>query len=361
MRHRQVQRIARAVRPWRSRRIMPLIVSVLVIGFGGCAGAPPVLPPVPPGSGQVLVAAATAPAVRDGQILVDRVAAVVNDEVIMLSELDEQVLLYQQETRGGVPEGGVDEIRRRVLSGLIEHRLQVQEARREKVEVSDEEVQVLLDDFVKRNGGDRDKLLAELQAKGVSWDGLRRQLRDQLLAQRVRSRRVNRRATVTEAEVDAYMVANRSKLEAGLKYHARHIVVLAQPPDATGWERARAEIDDIARQLRAGADFATLARERSNDPSAATGGDLGWLARGELEPSFEAPLLALPAGGVTAAIRSGAGYHLFQLVEQGALTEQMLAEGRQQAREILTQRKAQERFDEWLEAIRRRALIAVRL
>ena len=65
--------------------------------------------------------------------------------------------------------------------------------------------------------------------------------------------------------------------------------------------------------------------------------------------------------GVTAPIRSGAGYHLFQLAEQETLTEQMLAEGRQQARELLAQRKAQERFDEWLAGIRRRALIAIRL
>jgi peptidyl-prolyl cis-trans isomerase SurA len=336
------------------------VLAVLVIGLASCKGAPPVLPPVPPGSGQVLVASGPPPDVRDGQIVVDRVAAVVNDEVIMVSELDEAVLL-SQDGKSGMPDGGVDEIRRRMLTRLIEVRLLVQEARREKVEVSEEEIQALFDDFVKRQGGDRDEVLARAQARGETWELLRRDLRDQLLVQRLRGRRVNRRATVTEAEVDAYMAANRAKLETGLKYHVRHIVVLAQPPDPAGWEGARVEIEDLARQIRAGADFASLARERSKDPSAASGGDLGWLARGELEPIFEAPLLALSPGGVTAPIRSGAGYHLFQLVEQEALTEQMLAEGRQQARELLAQRKAQERFDEWLAGIRRRALIAIRL
>jgi len=304
-----------------------------------------------------------APSVRTGQALIDRVVAVVNGDVIMMSELQEAVILYQRETKGPtLGEGEVEELQRKVLARMVDHRLQVQEARREKVEVTEDDVRAVVDDFVRRNGGDRAQIEAQLRLQGLTWEGLRRELRDQLLAQRIRGRRVSRRANVTEAEVDAYMAENRAKLEAGLKYHARHIAVLAEPPaQPAAWERAKAEIEAIGARLREGADFAALARERSGDASAAAGGDLGWLARGELEPLFEEPLAKLTKGAVTEPIKSAAGYHLLRLEDREELTPQMLAEARQQARDLLLQRRAQERLDEWLEGLRRRALIAIRL
>jgi peptidyl-prolyl cis-trans isomerase SurA len=220
----------------------------------------------------------------------------------------------------------------------------------------------MLDDFVRRNGGDREKIEVQLQTQGVTWETLRRELRDQALAQRVRGRRVVRRATVTETEVDQYLTENRSKFDAGLKYHARHIAVMAEPPSSpAAWERAKQEIDGIAAELAAGADFTELARTRSKDPSSASGGDLGWLARGELDASFELPLLALGKGQATAPIRSAAGFHILVLVDRQELTAERLTEARQQVRDLLLQKKAQERFDEWLDMLRRRALIAIRL
>jgi parvulin-like peptidyl-prolyl isomerase len=127
---------------------------------------------------------------------------------------------------------------------------------------------------------------------------------------------------------------------------------------AGAWEQAKQEIESISVALAGGADFAELARTRAKDP---TGGDLGWLARGELDAAFEGPLLALRKGQVTAPIRSGAAYHLFKLDDREELTADRLADARQQARDLLLQKKAQERYDEWLEGLRRKALIAIRL
>lgn len=337
------------------RASIGLLVAVAALG-GACRKAAPPLPPVPADSGGVLVRAGLPPPVRDGQVVIDRVVAVVNDEAIMMSELQENIALYRREARTGPPDA---ELERFVLDRLVEHRLQVQEARREKIEITEDELRAVLDDFVKRNGGDREKLEAQLQAQGVSWDALRREMRDQLLARRVWSRRVLRRAAVTEAEVDAYLAENRDRFEAGLRYHARHLVVAADPPSApAAWERAKAEVEALAAGLAAGADFAELARTRGKDPA---GGDLGWLARGELDAAFEGPLLRLRKGQVTAPIRSAAGYHLFKLEDREEMTPARLAEARQQVRDLLAQKKAQERMDAWLEELRRRALIAIRL
>jgi peptidyl-prolyl cis-trans isomerase SurA len=332
---------------------------VVAAALGACRTPAGPLPPVPTGSGGVLVRAGEAPPIRDTQSVIDRVVAVVNDDVIMMSELQEAIVLSRREGRA-LPEG--PDLERSVLNRLVDHRLQVQEAKRDKIEVTEDEVRTAIDDFVKRNGGDREKIELQLQAQGVTWETLRRELREQMLAQRVRGRRVVRRATVTETEVDQYLTENRSKFDAGLKYHARHIAVMAEPPSfPVAWERAKQEIDGIAAALAAGQDFAELARARSKDSSSASGGDLGWLARGELDATFEQPLLALQKGQVTAPIRSAAGYHIFLLEDRQELTAERLADARQQVRDLLLQKKAQERFDEWVEGLRRRALIAIRL
>jgi peptidyl-prolyl cis-trans isomerase SurA len=302
------------------------------------------------------VRAGEAPPIKDSQAVIDRVVAVVNGDVIMMSELQEAIVLSRRDGRS-VPDGA--ELERTMLNRLVDHRLQVQEAKRDKVEVTDDELRAAVDDMVKRNGGDREKFEAQLQVQGVTWEALRREMREQLLAQRVRSRRVVRRSTVTESEVDQYLTQNRDKFEAGLKYHAFHMAITVEATSSPGaWEQAKQEIEGITVALAGGADFAELARTRAKD---STGGDLGWLARGELDPAFERPLLALQKGQVTAPIRSGAAYHLLKLDDREELTAERLADARQQVRDLLLQKKAQERFDEWLEGLRRRALIAIRL
>lgn len=350
------------------RRLARRVALALLLGsvLAACRGAPPPLPPIPEGSGSLLAPpGGTAPPSSDGgdRGLIDRVVAVVNGEVIMLSELQEAVILYLRETREPAPPpAGLRELQQKVLERMVNHRLQVQEARREKIDVTDDEVQSAVDDFVRRNGGNRARVEEQLRAQGLAWEGVRREFRDQILVQKIRGRRVGRRVTVTEAEVDAYVAANRAKLEAELRYRPRHIAILARPADQpAAWDRAKTDIDELVGRLRAGADFAELARAHSADASAAAGGDLGWLKRGEVQPLFEEPILRLRKGEITEPIRSPAGYHLFHLEEREGLTPEAIAQFRQQARDLLLQKKAQERFDEWVEELRRRALIAVRL
>jgi peptidyl-prolyl cis-trans isomerase SurA len=335
------------------------LAGLIVAGaLGACRGPAGPLPPIPSESGGVLVRPGEIPPVKDSQAVIDRVVAVVNEDVIMMSELQEAIVLARRDGRAPA-EGGGAEVERAMLNRLVDHRLQVQQAKRDKIEVTEDELRAVLEDFVKRNGGEREKIETQLQSQGVTWEVLRREMREQMLAQKVRGRRVVSRSRVTEPEVDQYLAQNRDKFEAGLKYHALHLAI---PVEATGspaaWERAKQEIESVAAALASGADFAELARTRAKD---AAGGDLGWLARGELDAVFEQPLLALQKGQVTAPIRSGAAYHLLKLDDREELTAEKLADVRQQVRDVLAQKKAQERFDEWLETLRRRALIAIRL
>jgi parvulin-like peptidyl-prolyl isomerase len=343
---------------------LAITCALVVSGLAGCKSAPPRLPPIPADAGSLMLPPGTASKVPDDQAVVERVVALVNEDAIMMSELQEALALSVRENKETVPTDPVERDRfvQRVLARMIDHRLEVQEAKRDKVEVTEDELTAVMDDFVKRNGGDRAVIEEQLRAQGLSWNIVKRDMRDSMLAQRVRARRIGRKAAVTPDEVDAYVTQNRGKFEADLKIHPRHIAVLAQPPDApAAWEKAKGEVDQIVVKLHSGEDFAELARQYSQDGSAAFGGDLGWLTRGELAGVFEEQIVKLRKGEVTAPIKSENGYHLFQLEEREELTPEMLSQFRQQARDILVQKKAQERLEEWLQGLRQHALIAERL
>lgn len=343
-------------------------LGILVALLGGCgffSRKPPPLPPAVTSAAPAPEPSPTPVAVPRGATeIVDRVVAVVNQDVITLSELQEAIALFLQENREKPP--SLDErpeLEKKILERLVDHRLEVQEALRERIEVGEDELKEAVQEFVERSGMDRAKLEEQLKAQGVSWEALRREVRDQLLVRKVLRRRVGGRVSVTDGEVEEYFKENREKFETGLKFHVRHIAVLATPPDEeASWEQARKRIEEVAGKLRDGADFAELARQSSQDPSAKAGGDLGELARGELQPLFEEAILKLRVGEeATPPLRSAVGFHLFKLEGREELTPQAQAQIRQQIRELLFRQKFQERQGAWLQEIRSRSLISIRL
>ena len=154
-----------------------------------------------------------------------------------------------------------------------------------------------------------DKLIKE---QGITMDAVRKRVREALRVQKVIRRKVALRVSVTDTEIVQYVEENRPKLETGLSYHARHLLVVPESPDDKGWEAARIKAEILRSQIVDGADFATIARQSSQDASGKDGGDLGTLKRGELAPEIEAAILKLEPGEFSAPVRSGVGYHLFQ-------------------------------------------------
>jgi peptidyl-prolyl cis-trans isomerase SurA len=164
-----------------------------------------------------------------------------------------------------------------------------------------------------------------------------------------------------DAEIDRYLADNRAKLETGLTYHARHILVVPDGPSDAEWERARERAQALQAELARGGDFAELARTHSADATAKDGGDLGSLKRGELAQDIEAQILALEAGQVSAPYRSPLGWHVFRLEERESLAGEGLQRVRQQIRDILLREKYEARFDTWLKELKQRAIIDVRM
>jgi peptidyl-prolyl cis-trans isomerase SurA len=302
------------------------------------------------------------PARESDDDVTERVVAVVNNDAITLGELEEAMAAARQESRQR-PAGNEEQMKREFLNRFIESRLQLQEAEREKITVDDVEIdEELLERIKKSNVKDIEEFKNILKAQGISYDAVRKRLRDNIKMSKVVRRKVSLRISVTDAEIDKYLEENRAKLETGLAYHARHILIIPEGglTDAA-WEAARIRAELVRSQLRDGGDFAELAKKYSGDATAKDGGDLGTLKRGELAQDIESRILALGPGEISEPYRSELGYHIFRLEQKESLEGDGLARARQQIREILFRQKYEARLDAWLREIRERAIIEVRM
>lgn len=301
---------------------------------------------------------------HDSDDVVDRVICVVNNDAITQYELDEAELYYLAETRERPSDGEARKVlRSRLLQNLIENRIQLQQAEREKVVVEDAELAESLGDIMKKlKAKDDTEFEAMIKTQGLTLEGVKKRLREQLMVQRVVRRKVALRISVTEQEIDKYLVENREKLETGLTFGARHILVLPDPAKGEeGWTAARLRADEIYGHLLEGQDFIELAKKHSDDPSGKDGGSLGSLKRGELAQDIEDAILRLSPGEASTPFRSPMGYHLFRLDSRDSLTGDSLVQVRGQIREILYRQKYDTRLKDWLVEIKQRAIIDIRM
>ncbi|HSF07116.1 MAG TPA: peptidylprolyl isomerase [Methylomirabilota bacterium] len=341
-----------------------LALAMVALLLGGCGSATSSTPPEV--TGRPSAAAAKEPERSPARAVsapdvVDRVVAVVNNDAITLAEVQETVLSFRQENRGRAS-GSDEELARQFLTRLIETRLQLQEADREKIFVDDSEVDEELAERMKRFGAkNKDEIATMLKEQGFTIEAVRKRVRETVRIAKVVRRKVTLRVSVTEEEIDHYLADNRSKLETGLSYHARHILITPAGSSDVAWEAARIRAEMIREELAAGADFAELARQHSRDASAKVGGDLGTLKRGELAAEIEARILALGEGEDSLPYRSTLGYHLFRLESKETLEGDALRRARQQVREILFRQKYESRLEAWLKEIKQRAIVEVRM
>ena len=350
------------------------LAVLLLVTAGGCswpfggtkkAKAPPPPPPPPPvleSRAPILSRPALPP---DSEAVVDRVICVINSDAVTLYELDEAEAYYLYENKmQPPPDAERTALREKVLSGIIERRLQLQQAEREKIVIEDSELKEQLDDLQKRLGATTQaEFEAQVKAQGLTFEALKKRLTDQLMIQRIIRRKVALRVTVTEEEIDQYLNSNRDKLETGLTFEARHILFIPQAGTGEdGWQAARRRADDVYGRVMAGEDFGELAAEFSEDTATAkNGGRLGILKRGELAPDIEKAVLRLSPGEHAPPFRSEVGYHLFELDSKETLAGEQLAQARNQIRDILYRQKYDARLKEWLTEIRSKAIIETRL
>lgn len=244
----------------------------------------------------------------------ERIAAVVDEDVILQSELDRAVtnIVAQYANRQNqLPPRHV--LERQVLERLILVKLQTTRAGETGVRVSDAEVDNAINNIAQQNNLSPDQLRQQLANDGMSIEDFRSSLRDEILVQRMRQRFAQSRISVSDAEVDAAMASQAGAMQ----YHLAHILV-ALPEGATPEQIATGQqkVDGIKSLLdRNEMQFAAAAVRYSDSPNALEGGDLGWRSLDEIPVAFANAIRSMQPGNVIGPIRGPSGFQLLQLVE----------------------------------------------
>ncbi len=270
------------------------------------------------GLGMLLLAtflAAPLAAQNRGIETVDRIVAVVDDDIIVRSELDTEIrkVLIQLRKRGSnLPSREV--LERQVLERLILLKLQLAAAARAGISVSEDILAQAISNIARNNNVTLSQFRQTLEAEGISFDSFREDIRAQIIMQRLRDTQILNRIRVTQPEIDAWLSRQAGKVGERSAYHLLHILI-ATPEGASPEElqAAREKAERLVKQLRAGADFRDLALTESDGRQALEGGDLGWRAADQLPTLFVDKVIDMQRGEISDPIRSSGGYHIIKL------------------------------------------------
>jgi peptidyl-prolyl cis-trans isomerase SurA len=264
----------------------------------------------------LLLALAALPAAARDAVLVDRVVAVVNKDVVTLTELAERTARAEQELRRqriAAPERAA--LERQVLERLVLDKAQLQLAASTGMRVDELQLDRAVQRVAQNNGLALAEFRSALERDGVDFEHFRAELRQQILLTRLREREVDDRVQVSEAEIDAYLEEHKSSLASKVEYDAAHVLVRvpeqARPEQV---EQARMRATRARDEARAGGDFARLAASHSDAGDALQGGALGWRAPGRLPELFAEALAGMQPGAVSDLLRSPAGFHVVKLL-----------------------------------------------
>ena len=268
--------------------------------------------------------------------LVDRVVAVVNDEVITRYELTEQKrAVTAQLKRQGValpPEGELDA---QVLQRFINEKVQLQYAKEYGVRADDETVNASVQRIVSDNKMSMQQFSEALRKDGVSLEKFRDELKNEIVLSRLRDREVESRVVVTDAEIDSYMAQVLAQGANQAEYSLAHILILVPEqatPDQIETRKKRAE--EAAKQLNAGTAFGQVAAVFSDSNDAVQGGALGWRQADRLPAIYATAASTMKPGDTSAVLRSANGFHIVRMVDKRAGEQKAVVE-QNKARHIL--------------------------
>ena len=248
----------------------------------------------------------------------DRVVAIVDNDVVMQSQLDQRVHEVQQTIakRGAeVPPASV--LQQQVLERLIVENLQLQIGDRSGIRITDEDLNQAMGTIAQRNGMSLDQFRAALAHDGLSYDDARDQVRREMIISRVRQRRVGERIQVSEQEVKNFLASDLGKMQLSEEFHLANILTpTPENANSDAIQAAAKQSQDIYDQLKAGADFGRMAIAKSSSDNALEGGDMGWRKAAQLPPPFDKLLGTLSVGDVTQPIRTPGGFIILKVLEK---------------------------------------------
>lgn len=260
------------------------------------------------------------------EVALDHIVAVVDDDVVMASELEERVAdIYARLKNSDTEIPSEDVLIPQVLDRLILERLQLSRAQRMGVRISDEEVSQAMERMAESRKQTVAEMVEDAHRSGIDLTSLRQQLRNELLINRVQESAVNRRIYISEQEVNNFLASEEGQQWSSPDVNLGHILLpLSSGAPREDVARVEQKARELYEELQNGADFKSLAIANSGAQDALQGGDLGWRKTTQLPGIFVSAVDKLAPGEVSMPIRSDAGYHLLKLYDRRGGDEQIV-------------------------------------
>jgi len=245
----------------------------------------------------------------------DRIVAIVNDDVVMRSELDERVRavtaqLNEQGTT--LPPQGV--LQRQVLDRLILTKLQIQEAQHTGIRVDDETLNRTINSIADRNKVSLAEFRKILESDNYSYEKFREDIRNEILISRLVQRQVDNRVNVSDSEIENFLATMEQQGAIDKEYKISHILItIPQNASVETIDKTRQKAEMVLKELKAGKDFAQMAATYSDGQQALDGGDLGWRKAGQVPTLFADFIAIMNIGDISDIITSPSGYHIIHL------------------------------------------------
>jgi peptidyl-prolyl cis-trans isomerase SurA len=247
----------------------------------------------------------------------DRIVAVVEDDVILERELNAEAANITQKLRGNnvaIPPESV--LRKQVLERMVIDKLQRQLAARSGVQVSEENLRNSVADIATRNNMSVEAFKQELASQGMDYKSFEENLRNEIVINQLRGREIGSRIKVTDAEVNHYMETQNKAGANNTQYHLGHILIsVPSGASSSAIQKAKEQAERVVKELRDGKDFRETAISYSNDDNALKGGDLGWRSIGQIPTLFTDTVTGMNQGDVSEPIRSPSGFHIIKMLE----------------------------------------------
>jgi peptidyl-prolyl cis-trans isomerase SurA len=299
-------------------------------------------------------------------LMIDRIVARVNDDVITLSELQEEGLPLFERLRenytGQELEHQVQRAEREFLDQLIMKRLQLQYAGQIGVTASENDINAALKDVLSRNNLTQEQLTELLTREGLTLQDYKDRLREQIVLARLMNQAVRSRVSVDASEVEAYYKAHQTEFSQPAQVRVRHIFFRLDPGlTRPQLDAVHARATHVLQEARNGGDFADLARRYSEDATAGNGGDLGFIRRGQAMPEFEEVIFGLKEGQISDITRTPNGLHIVKVDAFTIGSERPLPEIKTEIERRLLQEKMEKRFRDWTTELKDKAFIEITL
>jgi peptidyl-prolyl cis-trans isomerase SurA len=351
----------------KQRTLAAVMAAISVLALSGCAGNEALVGGAPAGvtSNPAQSGPDSADGAKKNRSVTNAVAAIVNDEIITLHDVNREALsaIREAEKKSTLSDADRSKIRRSTLDRLIEKKLTEQKIRELNIKVSEEEIRQAIDDVRKQNNiPTQDALVAALAGQGLSFDQYRSQLQEQIEKLKLISMEVRAKVQVGETEIREYYTTNLTTYTEEESYRARHIFFKSgskASPDELS--RSKATALAVLSDARSGKDFAELAQKFSEDPAARKdGGDLGSFKKGDMQPELEKTILSLKPGEISDLVSTPIGFHIIKLEAKTAGATKPFESVKGEIEEILYRRKSEERFSQWAKDLRGKASVEIR-